>query len=231
MFIHIWARVCMVSGTRVPWDSHLSTSERVCVWFEHQRRSLASISSDSSWPSGNPSIPHYLTPYYLTHKWIYAWTEGMWPTAASKPASSFICGWIDMQSHSVLRHQQLAEICRCSISIPALNFGVLLCHLIKAESEEHFHLSSVTGEMREFPMMGYSFFSGFVLWAQLTASFVCLSVCSPVWFKLKYLCQKQLSHEVILWNLTLILSPRLVTVDGCPSVSHFPLPLLPSVCS
>lgn len=138
MFIHIWARVRMVSGTRVPWDSHLSTSERVCVWFEHQRRSLASISSDSSWPSGNPSISHYLTPYYLTHKWIYAWTEGMWPTAASKPASSFICGWIDMQSHSVLRRQRLVEICRCSICIPALNFGVLLCHLIRPNLKSTF---------------------------------------------------------------------------------------------
>lgn len=130
----------------VPRESYPCTSE--CVWFERQR-SLASISSDSLRPSSNPSISHYLTPHYLTHAYTFAGTAGMWPAAASKPSNSFICIWIDRQSHQGPLHQLLAKICCHSIHTLALKFASS-CYIIYAVLlGVGFHWSAIAGGVRD----------------------------------------------------------------------------------
>lgn len=42
--------------------TRISSPLRACAWLEHQRRSLASISSDSCRPSSTPSVSPYLAP-------------------------------------------------------------------------------------------------------------------------------------------------------------------------
>lgn len=117
--------MCQCAFKRHLWIQASSPSVSVCGCdLSTKGEVLHQSPSDSSRPSSNHSISLYLPPHYLTQTYTYTGTAGMWPAAASKPANSFICSWIDRQSHSGLHHQLPLEICCHSVNIPALKFGV-----------------------------------------------------------------------------------------------------------
>lgn len=87
-------QVCIMSDALAPQDSNPSASER--VWFERQRRSLASVSFDNCRPSGNPSVSHYLTPP-LPHTCIHVCRDSRHVTCHCIKDSRLTHSWLNRQ--------------------------------------------------------------------------------------------------------------------------------------